>query len=234
MMRYAVFIIYLFITGCSGVQIHSSIKHHAISLQAGDLEQNGLAFLTPTTPTGQEEDKQALAFVFADVMGKLHQEIRIVTLPDTLGQVNRADLADAYREMYDEYRSTGILNKKLLSRISQMVETRYLALINLGKFTQGTNTRFGVLGLRLIDTKFSNMRLFLQIWDGRTGGIAWEGYVEVNYSDETFSEQPISFRQIMIESAQQLIATLPTLNPPSAGQIEKLVVDVHAADEDNE
>lgn len=229
-----VLMLVVLLSGCTGVQIHSSIKQHAIALQPGQLEQAGLAFLTPTTPTGQEEDKQALAFVFADVLTKKRPAVRVIALPKTLGHINRANLADDYRQMYDEYRATGILNKNLLAKVSELVGVRYLALINLGKFSQGTNNRFGFLGLRLIDTKFSNMRLFLQIWDGTRGGIVWEGYVEVNYSDDTFSEQPISFREIVIESAQQLVDTLPEVNQPGSLQSEEPVVDLHTSDQDPE
>ncbi len=197
------------LASCADIQIHTSSKHHVIALQPGDLKRHGLAFLTPTTPTGHEEDKQALAFGFSDMLSKQRKDINLLSLPEVLSHVNQANLSNDYRRMYDEYRVTGILNKTILNKISHVSETRYLALLNLGKFDQGSNSRFGLLGWRLIDTKYSSMRLFLQIWDGHEGTVAWEGLVELNYSDESFSEQPISFRQVVEESAKLLIDKLP-------------------------
>jgi len=126
-----------------------------------------------------------------------------------LGQVNRANLADDYRKMYKEYAVTGILKKETMTKISSLINVRYFALLNLGQFTAGSSGRFGLLGLRIVDTKYSNIRLFLQIWDGHTGAIAWEGMVELNYSNETLSEDPITFRQVIEESAKLMIKKIP-------------------------
>ncbi len=194
---------------CTGIQIYTTSNHQAISLQKGDLTEHGLAFLTPTSPTGYEQDKQALAFGFADTLKVIRKDLTFISLPATLGAVNRADLTDEYKNMYQEYSATGILEKDTLAKISKLVNARYFALLNLGQFSTGTNNRFGLLGLRLVDTKYSNIRVFLQIWDGQTGAVAWESMAEVNYSDETISETPITFRKVVEEAARLMLQKLP-------------------------
>ncbi len=203
------FIVTLWLTGCGGVQIHDSTQHHIINLAKDDLRLYGLAFLTPATPTGQEEDKQALALGFAEVLRERRPEICFVSLPEVLGIINRSNFSDEYRSMYEEYRNTGIMKKDILSKLGAELNSRYLLQLNLANFKQETNNRFGVLGFRLVDTKLANIRLFVQIWDTQTGNIAFEAIQEINYSDDTFSDRPISFGQIVEETARSAISRLP-------------------------
>jgi hypothetical protein len=67
--------------------------------------------------------------------------------------------------------------------------------------------------LRLLGTKYANMRLFMQIWDTETATIAWEGSEESNYAIDTGMEQSISFKTIVEETTRNMIANLPG-SPP--------------------
>jgi len=206
---YGLCIMPLWLSGCGSVQIHDSTQHQVINLSTTDLRTYGLAFLTPSTPTGQEEDKQALALGFAEVLRELRPEVCFVSLPEALGSINRSSFSEAYRNMYEEYRNTGILKKEIINKIGAELNARYLLQLNLANFKQETNNRFGLLGYRLIDTKMANIRLFVQIWDAQTGNIAFEAIQELNYSDDTMSDRPISFRQIVEETARRVISRLP-------------------------
>jgi len=190
-------------------QIVPTTRIHGISLQASDLETNGVAMITPSTVTGQEEDRQALALVFTNVLQERRPKIRVVPLADTLGEINRIGLADEYRKMFDDYRFTGIFKRETLKAIGEAAQARYLAQIKLADFRQDASGRLSVLGLRLIQTKTSNIRLFLTIWDSSDGSIAWEGMQELNYSYETFREKPITFKQAVDEASKYLIRELP-------------------------
>mgnify|MGYP000594418918 CR=1 FL=1 len=78
----------------SAPQIYSKASHQSLALQPGDLEAHGLAFITPSTVTGQEEEKQAVAFTFADELSKVLPYLRIIHLSETLSAINAAGLAD--------------------------------------------------------------------------------------------------------------------------------------------
>ncbi len=199
----------LVLAGCSGTQVYPNLQQHLISLRAGDLEAAGIAFLTPSTVTGQEQEKQAVALTFADVMKRERQGLRVVTLAETLGAVNKAGLADDYRRMYDDYRDTGLLSRDVLRRVSAATGARYLAQLKLQGFDQGGKERFGILGLRIVETKFAHVRLFLQIWDSSDGSIAWEGMQEMRISQESMSEEPVMQRTVLERTARDLVAKLP-------------------------
>ena len=47
---------------------YSTLQHQPLSLGAGQLESGGIAFITPSTVTGQEQEKQAVALAYADVL----------------------------------------------------------------------------------------------------------------------------------------------------------------------
>lgn len=196
-------------TGCVAPQVYSSSQHQSISLKPGDLEAHGIAFITPSTITGLEEDRQALALTFSDVLKRLRPAIHSVTLSETLGQLNSKGLTDEYKAMFEDYRDTGIFQARTLRKISEAVGVRYLGQLKLAGFSQGTQGRFGILGLRVLETKSAKIRLFLQIWDSNDGTIAWEGVHELNYANDTGAESTISFKTVVEEAAEKLIENLP-------------------------
>jgi hypothetical protein len=195
--------------GCSVDQVHSTADHEDLSLDKNDLETYGLAFITPSTVTGQEEDKQTLAFAFAKVMQEKRPDIRIVTLPETISAINIADSTEDYKLMYVDYRDTGVFKRELLKKVGDITGTRYLAQLKLSDFSQNSKARFSLFGLRLLQTKEANIRMFFQIWDSSDGTIAWEGTEEMSYSWDTGSEKPVTFRTIVEKTAQNLISQLP-------------------------
>ncbi len=195
--------------GCTGPYIHSTSAYRDHDLYASVLQQQGMAILTPSTITGQEEDKQALAFIFTQVLADLRPDIRQVSLPQTLSMVNKAGLTSDYLHMYHHYRHTGIFKHNVLRQIGELTDSRYVAQLKLAEFEQGSRGRFGMLGLRLVDTKHANIRLFMQIWDTEEGRIVWEASHEMEYAYNTVSESSVSFRTIVEHSAQEIISKLP-------------------------
>ena len=76
-------------------------------------------------------------------------------------------------------------------------------------FTQGSDNRLGVFGLRLVDTKFADLRLFFQIWNTQDGTIAWEGVREIHYAIDRVTEKPVTQRTIIQKAAHDIISKLP-------------------------
>lgn len=200
----------LLLSACSALhQENPTGRSQNIALKKGDLGEHGVALITPSTVTGQEQDKQALAMGFADTLQARRPEIHLRLLSETLGAVNRNGLSEKYKAMFDEYRDTGIFGRDTLKEISEVTDTRYLAQLKLANFQQHSSGRLSVLGLRLIKTEEINIRLFLSIWDGWDGSIAWEGMQELNYAYDTFREKPVTFKQAVEEASKELIRRLP-------------------------
>jgi hypothetical protein len=199
----------LLLGGCFGTQVHPTAHERVISLRAGDLETGRLAFITPSTVTGQEQEKQAVALIFAEVLKRERPRIAVVGLAETLGAINRAGLAEDYKRMYDDYRDTGLFERGMLGKIGAATGSRYLAQLKLQQFSQGDKERFGALGFRIVETRFANVRLFFQIWDARDGTIAWEGLQEMLYAQDKIDEQPVTLQTVIDRTARDLVARLP-------------------------
>jgi len=193
--------------GCT--QVYSDFTERSISLEPGDLERGGLAFITPSTVTGQEEEKQAVALTFSDVLQSKRPEIRVVTLAKVLSTVNTAGLDVQYKEMYEDYRDSGLFKRELLKEIAEILETRYLAQLKLQGFTQRDKNRIKFFGVRLVETQVATLRLFLQIWDASDGTIAWEGVEELRRSWDTPSEDPVTLQDVMKLAAKEMIDNMP-------------------------
>lgn len=193
----------------------------AINLQYEDLRSGGIAFITPSSITGQEEDKQALALAFTEVLLKARPDLHVVALPQTLSAVNRKGLTRDYRQMFEDYRLAGIFDPESLQKVADATGTRYLAQLKLGSFRQESRNRFGVIGIRVLETKSSTIRIFLQIWDSKDGSVAWEGSQESTVSHESLAEEYVSMKSIVQESARDLVAHLPQAGVPGAKLAEK-------------
>lgn len=208
-MRRALAVLCLALAGCASTQIYPTLQEQRISLATGDLEAGGVAFITPSTVTGQEQETQGVALTFAQVMKLERPSLRVVTLAETLGAVNRAGLADAYKQMYNDYRDTGLFSGEVLRKVGGATGARYVVQLKLQRFEQGSRDRFGVLGIRIVETKYAHIRLFLQVWDSRDSTIAWEGMQEMRHAHDTITEEPIMQRTVLERTARDLIARLP-------------------------
>jgi hypothetical protein len=190
-------------------QRYSTPRTEVFGLQPGQLEQSGLGFLTPSTVTGQEEDRQPLALVFSEALAESRKNIRVIGLPQALSAVNRAGLTETYKRMYQDYRDSGVFDPGALRQVGEAVGVRYLAQLKMPGFRQDAKGRFGLFGLSIMQTQSANIRLFLQIWDSEDGSIVWEGSNELSRAYDTLSERSVAFDTVVRESAADLIAKLP-------------------------
>ncbi|MEX0958210.1 MAG: hypothetical protein WDZ63_02885 [Burkholderiales bacterium] len=178
------------------------------ALPDGVFGSHAIAFLTPSTSGGQEDDKQSLAFAFATTLTEARPEVRVVTLAQTLGAVNRAGMTRDYERMYEGFRATGVLDRKVLAKLRGITGARFFALLQLGDFHREAGARALAPGLAA-DTERARIRLFLQVWDSIDGTVAWEGLNEAVYSSDTPDEKTVSFRSVVERAAGDLIALLP-------------------------
>jgi hypothetical protein len=209
-MRALLLLPFLALQACSTtLQVYSTPEHDTRSLSQADLRAGGIAFLTPSTITGQEEDKQTLAYVFSTALKTRRPDLKVLPLSETISAVNRAGLAETYRNMYKDYRDTAVFDVAPMKRVAEAAGARYLGQLKLSQMQQGARGRFGLLGLSILNTQYATIRVSWQIWDSRDGSIAWEGIDEVTMAIDTGLEQPMPFRSVAERAAEDLTARLP-------------------------
>lgn len=197
-------------TACSqSPQTQHSLKFDAVDLQPGDLARDGVAFLTPSSVTGQEQDRQGVAFHFALVLERERPDIPVTSLAETLSEINEAGMHHEYSEMLSLYDETGILPAPTLRSIGELTGRRYVSMLKMASYSNQSSRRFSFFGVRIVQTKSANLRLFLQIWDSETGAIAWEANQELNLAFETMAETSVTFERMVEHMAYDLINELP-------------------------
>jgi hypothetical protein len=196
------------VTGCFIPQTQFTDKHRDFSLGKGELAKHGLAFITPSTVTGQEEEKQGLALIAAEVLKEKRPDIRCVALAETLSEVNKAGLADQYKDMYIDYRDTGLFKKDMLKQIGELTGVQYVAQLKLASFSQTNRNRFQIFGLRILETQKADLRLVLQIWNTHEGAIAWEIVEELSYAQDSVFSGSVALRTVLEEVLENAISHL--------------------------
>ncbi|MBI5581644.1 MAG: hypothetical protein HY895_21015 [Deltaproteobacteria bacterium] len=196
------------VSGCFVPQKQFTDKHRNFSLGKGELANHGLAIITPSTVTGQEEEKQGVALIAAEVFKEKRPDIRCVSLADTLSAVNRAGLADQYKDMYIDYRDTGLFKKDMLKRIGELTGVKYVAQLKLASFSQSNRNRFQIFGMRILETDKADLRLVLQIWNTSDGAIAWEIVEELSYAQDTVYSSTVALRTMLEEVLENAISHL--------------------------
>lgn len=199
----------LALAACASPQTYSTTQILVTNLHAGSLKTSGVAFITPSSVTGQEEDKQALALAFVEALRQSRPDLRSVSLSETLSAINRAGLTGEYKQMFEDYRLTGIFDRATLRKVAELTHVRYLAQLKLGGFRQDAKGRWGALGFRLVETKSTALRLYLQIWDSEDGSVAWEGSHEMTASHDSMAEDTVTFRSVVEQAARSLVSRLP-------------------------
>ena len=208
--------------GCVNTgQLISNTESTDLSLDPAAFHDDGVGFLTPVSATGQEADRVALALSFANAVAENRPEMKVVPLANVLSSVNKAGLSNDYKLMIDDYQGTGIMEREALRKVGEASDSRYLSLLSLGEFSQGTNRRFSLGGMRLFDTKQASIRLSWQIWDSQTGAIAWEGSDEIHYAYDTSRERPVNFSFVAEQAAANMLAEIPL---PGAAPVQLSLV----------
>jgi hypothetical protein len=195
--------------GCSvGGQTHSASTVSAPLMTPGLIEEHGLGFLTPTAGIDREEDKHALALVFASTLSELRPGVRVVPLAQTLGAVNRAGLLRHYQKMYEAFEATGVLERDTLAKLRGVTGARFFCLLQLGEFSQPAASPY-VAPLSARGASAAHIRLFVQIWDSVDGTIAWEGINEVSFAADSANGRGATFSSVVERAARDLVARLP-------------------------
>ena len=180
------------------------------------LREGGLSFLAPSLSLGQETLGHALVPKLFEEFERALPDANVVPPSLAASRINEAGLSGPYAEMMRTYDRTGILEREALARIAQAIEARYVAVPILVNFHEEMNTRLSTLGFRLAKTATTNTRVQLQIWDGQTGHIVWEGLSDVTLAEETVREQSIRFERAIQLTSEYLLKQVPDSDVASA------------------
>jgi hypothetical protein len=89
-----------------------------------------------------------------------------------------------YGDLLAGYARNGVMERERLQRLGSALGVRYLLLPGLAELNHVILDRFEFTGLKIIRTRVTVLRVWLQLWDTRTGHILWESAGEVATASE--------------------------------------------------
>lgn len=166
------------------------------SFDPSTLKQEQVAVLNAMVGFGLEGYAQQVSRSLASALNQTPVPLKSLTVHDTLNRINREGLTGEYAGMVSDYVRTGILDRVGLEKIGRALHVAYVFQPSLASFTQSMSSRLSILGLRLLQTRVTTLRLTLQLWDTRTGEIVWESSGEATLAGEDVREFRIPFDEI--------------------------------------
>ena len=188
------------LAGCAGPLTQwgaeTSLVSKAPSFAPSALENERVAVLNAVVGLTFEGFSHQVSRSLGVALEQSNRPIKVVSAYETLSLINEAGLAVEYQDMVSGYSRTGVLHRPVLEKIGRTLDAHYVFQPTLATFSQSTSGRLSILGLRLVQTRISILRLTVQLWDTRTGKILWESSGEATLADEDVREFRIPFEEI--------------------------------------
>lgn len=188
-------LIVFFAASCSApmqqivLKTREPFRADGFKLNNGDV----VALIAATNNDNGLEYRKLLGDFVEQALQKKRPDVKIVSYWQTLSVVNREGYTDDYAAMLKNYASTGILDKRVLNKLADALGATYFAQPRILDFSQKQTIRFNPMGLTLFQTYETQIKIYLEIWNARTGEIAWIGVAEANLASDQFMARPVPF-----------------------------------------
>src|SRR4030095_12214954 len=131
--------------------------------------------------------------------------IRAIPMLDALNRLTDRGLAGEYAELLASYSLGGSPDRARLERIAAALGSRYVLQPGLAEFGQTVLDKFEFAGFKIVRIRVSTLRLWLQLWDARTGHLLSESTGESTVAAPVLTaESTVSLDHI----AQQLWSSM--------------------------
>jgi hypothetical protein len=171
-----------FLYGCTPLYVtDSSITStpRGQSLDVAAMASEPVALAGVIAPPPLQGFGPSLSNGLVAAIAEARPPMRAIPGYETLSILNEKGLADDYAGLISGYSASGILERQALIRIGSALRSHYLMLPGLAEFNQTVIDKFEALGFKLVRTRITSIKLWLQLWDARTGRIVWESSGEV-------------------------------------------------------
>jgi hypothetical protein len=200
------------LAGCSssiyGWQVRTSSTAFAPSFDPASLGQEPVAVLGALTMPGLRGNEVGLDFMLGEVLHRVAPHIHIVSPQQTISQINRESLAVEYTQMRTDAEQSHILNREPLKKVGTAVGARYVFQPRLASFTQTMYDRwtFPAFGVVISQTRQSNLRMSLQLWDTKNGELLWASMAEGTMQSEALAKDPVYLEDVVRVTMGSIVA----------------------------
>lgn len=201
-----------FATSCSGPlqQAFLNIRepfHAAGFVSIGPQETVGL--ITAANHDNGLEYRKLLGDFVEEGLKKERPDVKVIPYWQTLSVINTGGYTADYARMLNTYTTTGILDRDVLTKLGSALGATYLIHPRIIDFKQKQTIRFQPFGFTMFLTHETEIKIYIEVWDARNGGIVWIGAAEANMASEHFMSKPIPFEDVAKLSIETLLKKMP-------------------------
>jgi len=199
----------MFAAGCT--PFHLSDDHITSGPQSPSLDIAALACAPVATlgvavPGSIQGLSLTVSHALSTALTQASPPIRAIPMLEALNRLTDQGLAGEYAELLASYGRGGIPDRARLERIGAALGSRYVLQPGLAEFSQTVLDKFEFTGLKIVRTRVSTLRLWLQLWDARTGHLLSESTGEVTVATPVVAtESTVSLDDIAQELWSRMI-----------------------------
>jgi hypothetical protein len=169
--------------------VHTSSTPRAPALDTAVLAREPVPSLGLAAPAALLGFGAALSHALAAALSQASPPIRGLATYDVLNRLNEQGLAGEYGDLVSGFARSGILERQGLQKIGEALGAAYVLQPGLAEFSQVVGDKFEAAGFKLLKTRLTTLRLWLQLWDTRTGQIVWESSGEVTVVAQLLTQE---------------------------------------------
>ena len=157
---------------------------------------------------GLRGNEVGLDYMLGEVLHRVAPQLHIVSQQQTISQINQQGLAVEYNQMRVDAEQSHILNRDPLKKVGMAIGARYVFQPRLASFTQTMYDRwtFPGFGVVVSQTRQSNLRMSVQLWDTKTGELVWASMAEGTMQSEALAKDPVYLEDAVRVTLGSIIA----------------------------
>jgi hypothetical protein len=171
--------------------MHTAATPRLIPFDRAALAREPVATFGPAAPAGLQGLGPVVGHGLAEALAQASPSIQAIPAYEVMGRLNEQGLAVEYGELVAGFARGGILERQHLQRIGAALGAPYVLQPGLAEYSQVLADKFEVLGLKLLKTRLTTLRLWLQLWDTRTGQLLWEASGEVTVAAQLLTQESV-------------------------------------------
>jgi len=160
------------------------------SLDASVLTGQPLLTFPAAAPMALQGYGPAVSHALSEALALSTPALHEIPPIETLNRINGKELVSDYIEMIAGFSRGGIFDSQRLGKIGTALDVKYVLQPGLADFNEVIGDRLMVAGWRVVKMRAATLRLWIRLWDVRTGEILWEATGEATVTSELVEDTP--------------------------------------------
>jgi hypothetical protein len=172
----------LFLASCAPSSVTDSYATATplpASFDTTELVNRPVATLGFAAPANLQGYSVILAHALSAALAEATPRIPEISAREALNRLTDQRADAEYAELRARVMRNEVPDRQRLQRIGSRLGSHYVLLPGLAEFDEAIADKFEAIGIKLIRSRVTTLRLWLQLWEVRTGHVVWESAGEL-------------------------------------------------------